>query len=97
MKANVKIRQGRVLSNKMDKTAIVLVETRRRHPRYKRVVTYRSKFKVHDEANECNVGDVVRIVETRPVSKEKRWRIMETVSKAETIDVKPAEIEAEIE
>ncbi len=93
MKSNIKVRQGRVLSNKMDKTAIVLVETRRRHPRYKRVVTYRSKFKVHDEGNECNVGDMVRIAETSPLSKEKRWRIMETLSKAETIEVKPAEIE----
>jgi len=92
MKKNQKIRLGRVLSNKMDKTVLVEVETRRRHPRFKRVVTYRKEFKVHDEANACGVGDLVRIIETRPISKEKRWRVAEILTKAEAIEVKPEEI-----
>ena len=93
MKKNQKTRLGRVLSNKMDKTVLVEVETRRRHPRFKRVVTYRNEFKVHDEANACGVGDLVRIIETRPISKEKRWRVAEILTKAEAIEVKPEEIE----
>jgi small subunit ribosomal protein S17 len=93
MEKKRKIRQGRVLSDKMDKTVLVEVETRRRHPQYKRVVTYRSKFMVHDEDNACAIGDMVRITETRPLSKGKRWRVTEIVSKAEVIEVKPEEIE----
>ncbi len=93
MEKKQKTRLARVLSNKMDKTVLVEVETRRRHPRFKRVVSYRAKFKVHDENNACGVGDLVRIVETRPLSKEKRWRITENLTKAEAIEVKPAEIE----
>jgi small subunit ribosomal protein S17 len=93
MKKNQKTRLGRVLSNKMDKTVLVEVETRRRHPRFKRVVTYRKEFKVHDEANACGVGDLVRIIETRPISKEKRWRVAEILTKAEAIEVKPEEIQ----
>jgi small subunit ribosomal protein S17 len=92
MKKNQKTRLGRVLSNKMNKTVLVEVETRRRHPRFKRVVTYRKEFKVHDEANACGVGDLVRIIETRPISKEKRWRVAEILTKAEEIEVKPEEI-----
>lgn len=93
MKKNQKTRLARVLSHKMDKTVLVEVETRRRHPRFKRVVTYRKKFKVHDEANACSVGDLIKIIETRPLSKEKRWRVMEIITKAEEIGIKPAEIE----
>ena len=93
MEKKQKTRLARVLSNKMDKTVLVEVETRRRHPRFKRVVSYRAEFKVHDENNACGVGDLVRIVETRPLSKEKRWRVAEIVAKAEQIEVKPAEIE----
>lgn len=68
-------RLGWVVSDKMDKTVVVSVETRRPHPRYKKVVTYRAKFKAHDEGNTCGIGDLVRIVETRPLSKDKRWRV----------------------
>lgn len=93
MEAKRKIRQGRVIGNKMDKTITVLVETRRRHPRYKRIVTYRTAFKAHDESNECNIGDIVRICETRPLSKYKRWRVTDIVSKADIIVLKPTEIE----
>jgi small subunit ribosomal protein S17 len=93
MEKKQKIRLGRVLSHKMDKTALVEVETRRRHPRFKRVVSYRAKFKVHDENNTCGVGDLVKIVETRPLSKEKRWRVIEILAKAEAVEIKPSEIE----
>ncbi len=93
MEKKQKTRLARVLSNKMDKTVLVEVETRRRHPRFKRVVSYRAEFKVHDENNACGVGDLVRIIETRPLSKEKRWRVAEIVAKAEQLEVKPAEIE----
>ena len=87
---------GRVLSNKMDKTVVVEVKTRRRHPRYQRVVTHRKRLKAHDEDKACSVGDLVRLVETRPLSKEKRWRVTEIVAKGKVIEVKPAEIGAEI-
>lgn len=88
-----KTRFGRVLSNRMDKTVVVVVETRRRHPRYKKVVRYKTKFKAHDEGNTCGIGDLVRIVETRPLSREKRWRVDEVLAKAEMVEVKPVEIE----
>jgi small subunit ribosomal protein S17 len=77
----------------MDKTVVVEVETRRPHPRYKKVVRYRSNFKAHDEGNICGIGDLVRIVETRPLSKDKRWRVVEVLVKAEVVEVKPEEIE----
>lgn len=93
MKKLQKTRIGRVLSNKMNKTVLVQVETRRHHPRFKRVVTYRKDFKAHDENNACGVGDLVRIVETRPLSKDKRWRVAEILTKAELPEIKPAEIE----
>lgn len=93
MEKHKKTRVGRVLSNRMDKTVIVVVETRRRHPRYKKVITHKAKFKAHDEGNACNIGDMVKIVETRPLSKDKRWRVDEIVSKVEMVEVKPEEIE----
>jgi small subunit ribosomal protein S17 len=71
---------GRVVSDKMNKTVVVVVESRRQHPQYKRVVRYRKKFKAHDKDNACRVGDIVGIVETRPLSKEKRWRVVEIKS-----------------
>jgi small subunit ribosomal protein S17 len=89
----VKTRLGRVLRNKMDKTVVVEVEARRPHPRYKKIVKYRSRFKAHDEGNACGVGDMVRIVETRALSKDKRWRVAEIVTKVELVEVRPEEIE----
>ncbi|MCK4697571.1 MAG: 30S ribosomal protein S17 [Dehalococcoidia bacterium] len=74
---------GRVVSNKMDKTVVVTVESFRPHPLYKKQVRRIKKFKAHDEQNSCHIGDVVRIEETRPLSKEKRWRVVEIVSKGE--------------
>jgi small subunit ribosomal protein S17 len=77
-----KSRVGRVVSNKMDKTVVVEVEYRRRHPLYKKVMRKRRRFFAHDEANSCQEGDLVRIVETRPLSRKKRWRVAEIVERA---------------
>ena len=72
---------GRVVSDKMDKTVVVSVERLRRHPIYKRVVRLSSKFKAHDEENSARVGDTVRIEESRPLSREKRWTVVEVVAR----------------
>jgi len=93
MEKKRKERIGKVTSNKMDKTVVVVVETRRRHPLYKKVVTHSSSFKAHDEKNECNIGDIVKMVETRPLSKDKRWRVIEILRSKEAVEVKLAEIE----
>lgn len=77
-----KTRMGRVVSNKMDKTIVVAVETQVAHPLYKKRVKQTTKFKAHDANNECRIGDVVRVMETRPLSKDKRWRLVEIVTKA---------------
>ena len=77
-----KVRLGTVVADKMDKTVIVQVGTSKAHRLYKKTTQQRTKFKVHDEKNECGVGDLVRITETRPISKEKRWRVLEIVEKA---------------
>jgi small subunit ribosomal protein S17 len=77
-----KRRVGLVTSNKMDKTVVVLVERRVRHPKYGKYMTRRTKCKAHDEGNSCQVGDTVAIVETRPMSKDKRWRVSETLVKS---------------
>lgn len=78
-----KTRVGEVVSDKMDKTAVVAVTRLVRHPLYGRFVKKTSKFKVHDEANDCQIGDVVKIAETRPLSKDKRWRLVEVMKKAQ--------------
>ncbi len=72
---------GKVVSNKMEKTVTVLVERKFRHPLYKKFVKKSTKFMVHDENNECNIGDIVQIAETRPLSKRKRWRLVEIIEK----------------
>ncbi|MGZ3498544.1 MAG: 30S ribosomal protein S17 [Vulcanimicrobiaceae bacterium] len=77
-----RVKQGRVSSNKMDKTIIVVTETRVPHPVYGKIVRKSAKFKAHDERNEANIGDIVRIMETRPLSRDKRWRLVEIVEKA---------------
>jgi 30S ribosomal protein S17 len=78
-----KVRIGKVVSNKMQKTIVVAVEDRIRHPLYNKIIRRTKKFKAHDENNQCNIGDVVKIMETRPLSKEKRWRLVEIIKKAE--------------
>ena len=77
-----KTRIGRVVSNNMDKTAVVAIEDSYTHPFYKKIIRRTVKFKVHDENNECNIGDRVEIMETRPLSKTKRWRLVNIVEKA---------------
>lgn len=77
-----KTRIGVVVSDKMDKTAVVVTETKVRHPLYGKMVKRTRKFKVHDEKNECGIGDTVRIMESRPISKDKHWRLVEIVEKA---------------
>lgn len=73
---------GVVVSNRMDKTVVVVVETLKKHTKYKKYVKRTKKYKVHDENNECNIGDVISFVETRPISKEKNWKFVKIVEKA---------------
>jgi small subunit ribosomal protein S17 len=77
-----KTRIGEVVSDKMDKTIVVAIKTKVRHPLYGKMVNRTRKFKAHDENNECGIGDTVKIMETRPLSKDKRWRLVEIVEKA---------------
>ena len=81
-RGNRKTRSGKVVSDKMDKTIVVAIETLVRHPLYKKITKRTTKFKAHDENNECKVGDRVVIMETRPLSKEKRWRLVEIIERA---------------
>lgn len=78
-----KTRVGKVVSDKMDKTVVVAVETKVKHPLYKKIITRTYKLKAHDENNDCNIGDKVKVMETRPLSKDKRWRVVEIVDKAQ--------------
>jgi small subunit ribosomal protein S17 len=84
-----KVREGLVVSDKMDKTVVVAVETRKVHPLYKKAIKGTKKYKAHDGDNACKIGDKVKIVETRPLSKEKSWRVTEIMSKRETVKTRP--------
>ena len=77
-----KTRVGKVVSDKMDKTVVVIVEDRVAHPVYKKIIKKTYRLKAHDEMNECGVGDTVKVMETRPLSKDKRWRVVEIIEKA---------------
>ena len=77
-----KVRTGKVISDKMDKTIVVAVENHVKHPLYGKIVKKTYKLKAHDENNECKIGDIVRVVETRPLSKDKRWRLTEIIERA---------------
>ena len=77
-----KTRTGKVVSDKMDKTIVVAVEDHAKHPLYKKIVKRTYKLKAHDENNECRIGDTVKVMETRPLSKDKRWRLVEIMEKA---------------
>ena len=77
-----KTRVGKVVSDKMDKTVVVIVEDRVAHKTYKKIIGRTYRLKAHDENNECGIGDRVRVMETRPLSKDKRWRVVEIVEKA---------------
>ena len=92
MAEKCKIRFGRVVSDKMDKTVVVAVETPWRHPLYGKTIKRVVKYKAHDENNQCRPGDMVRIAETRPLSKNKRWRVAEIITRREVVEVQPKEI-----
>ena len=77
-----KVMVGKVVSDKMDKTVVVAVETSVRHKVYNKIIKRTYKLKAHDEANECKIGDTVKVMETRPLSKDKRWRVVEVMEKA---------------
>lgn len=77
-----KTRSGKVVSNKMDKTIVVAVEDHVKHPLYSKIVKRTYKLKAHDENNDCNIGDTVKVMETKPISKDKRWRLVEIIEKA---------------
>ena len=77
-----KTRTGKVVSDKMDKTIVVAIENHVKHPLYKKIVKNTYKLKAHDEKNECQIGDTVKVMETRPLSKDKRWRLVEIIEKA---------------
>ena len=77
-----KTRIGVVISDKMDKTCVIQIKTRVRHPLYGKIMNQTSKLKVHDENNECGIGDTIKVMETRPLSKDKRWRLVEIIEKA---------------
>ncbi len=92
MEVKKKTRIGYVVSDKMDKTVVVAVETTKRHPLYKKTFKRVVRYKAHDETNECKLGDKVRIIETRPLSREKRWRVGEIITRTEVADIQPKEI-----
>ena len=92
MESKRKTRFGQVVSDRMDKTVVVAVEISRHHPLYKKTIKRVVKYKAHNENNECRVGDKVRIVETRPLSRHKRWRVAEVITKGEVVEVKPEEV-----
>lgn len=81
-RGNRKVRVGKVVSNKMDKTIVVATEKLVAHPLYNKQVKQTKKYKAHDEENKCKIGDIVKIMETRPLSKDKRWRLVEIVEEA---------------
>jgi small subunit ribosomal protein S17 len=95
MEIKRKFRLGQVVSDKMDKTVVVAVETPKRHRLYKKTMKRVVRYKAHDEKNKCRTGDKVMIVETRPFSREKRWRVAEIIAKAEVVEISPEEITRE--
>ena len=92
-----RIIQGTVVSDRMDKTIVVTVVRRKNHPLYHKVMSLTQRYKAHDEQNDCRLGDIVRIEECRPLSKDKRWRLIEIVSRGDVADVAPTSIGQEIE
>jgi small subunit ribosomal protein S17 len=92
MEEKRKIRIGHIVSDKMDKTVVVAVEKLKRHPLYKKTFKRVIKYKAHDDDNKCRVGDKVKIIETRPLSRQKRWRVDEIIARKEVVEVQPQEI-----
>jgi small subunit ribosomal protein S17 len=91
-----KLQTGTVVGNKMDKTVVVQIDRKKRHRLYGKTIRVTRRYKAHDEKNECNLGDVVTIAETRPLSREKRWRVVEIVQRGDVAEVAPREIGAHI-
>ncbi len=85
---------GRVVSDKMNKTVVVEIDTRKPHPLYHRIVRITKRFKAHDEGNACHVGDLVRLIESKPVSREKRWAVVDIVERGDVAEIQPAEVTA---
>lgn len=92
METKRKTRVGEVIGDKMDKTVVVAVDTPKKHPVYKKTIRRIVKYYAHDEKKQCKVGDKVRIEETRPLSRLKRWRVVEIIVKGEVAEIKPGEI-----
>ena len=90
-----KVRVGRVIADKMDKTVVVTIDRKRPHRLYKKLVRRRSRFNAHDEQNEARIGDMVRIMETRPLSKTKRWRVTDIIAREDIAEIQPEEIEVD--
>lgn len=91
-----KLQVGTVVSNKMDKTVVVRIDRYKRHRLYGKTLRETRRYKAHDEKNECHLGDIVRISETRPLSREKRWRVVEIITRGDVAEVAPREIGAHI-
>jgi small subunit ribosomal protein S17 len=89
--------QGTVVSDKMDKTVVVTVERRKKHRLYHKVVSTTSRYKAHDEGNSCRLGDIVRIAESRPISHDKRWRVIEVLVRGDVAEIAPETIGRELE
>lgn len=87
-----KLQTGTVVSTKMDKTVVVRIDRSKRHRLYRKTIHTSERYKAHDEKNECNLGDVVRIAETRPLSRDKRWRVVDIVQKGDVAEVAPTEV-----
>ena len=96
MESKRKTRIGKIINDKMDKTVVVGVDTPRRHPLYKKNIRRVVKYKAHDEKNQCRTGDTVKIEETRPLSRGKRWRVAEIIAKGEVAEIKPEEITEQV-
>jgi small subunit ribosomal protein S17 len=96
MGSTEKLQIGVVIANKMDKTVVVRIDRMKRHRLYGKNVRQTRRYKVHDETNECRLGDIVRISETRPLSREKRWRVVEVITKGDVAEIAPREIGAHI-
>jgi small subunit ribosomal protein S17 len=92
MGSQEKLQVGRVVSNKMDKTVVVRIDRHKRHRLYGKTMTVTRRYKAHDENNECRLGDIVRIAETRPLSRDKRWRVVDVVVKGDVAEIAPAEV-----
>ncbi len=92
-----RVLQGVVVSDKMQKTVVVAVERRTMHPLYRKTITRTKRYKAHDEHNECRIGDIVRIEETRPLSREKRWRVIEIVQRGEVPEIEADLVGRELE